>query len=130
MREWTLVGMDEIPEECDWCYPQPGSAQNEILRKFHKEKLTEQQIEEIAAKYACRVQWSEYELNRSYFGQDCECKRLFGEEKCKHCVYYHDCYPLEYRSRHIPGTFAPVLDEGPSLDELDPRGWVYEDEAD
>lgn len=105
--------MEEIPEESEWCVPQPDMAQNEILRKFHKENLTEGKIEDIAAKYACFVQWSEYEITRSYFGKDCECKRLFNDmEKCKHCIYYCDCYPEWYRFRHVPEFFAPMGYEG------------------
>ena len=56
MRKWTIVGLEGLCDDWGWC--EPYSAADEIRRRQAKgEQLTEQEIEDIARKYHCRVEW-------------------------------------------------------------------------
>lgn len=57
-RSWTIVGMEGLCD--DWGFCEPDAAANAIRAKIAKgEELTEDQIEEIARRFHCRVKWEE-----------------------------------------------------------------------
>lgn len=58
MRKWTIVGLEGLCDDWGWC--EPDAAANAIrLRKAAGEELTEQDVEEIARRFHCRVKWED-----------------------------------------------------------------------
>lgn len=58
MRSWTILGLEGLSDDFGCC--EPYTAAEEIRRRLAAGvQLTEQDVESIARKYHCRVEWKE-----------------------------------------------------------------------
>lgn len=58
MRSWTVLGLEGLSDDFGCC--EPYTAAEEIRRRLAAgESLAERDIEDIARKYHCRVEWKE-----------------------------------------------------------------------
>ena len=56
MRQWTIIGLDGLTDDCGISEPYLTA---EIIRSrlAAGQNLTEQDVEDIAYKFFCRVEW-------------------------------------------------------------------------
>ncbi len=58
MRKWTIMGFEGLSD--DWGWSEPHAAADAIRRRQAAgEELTEQDVEEVARRFHCRVKWED-----------------------------------------------------------------------
>ena len=57
MKTWTIIGYEGLSDDCGCC--EPEAAADAIRQRQQSEKLSPQDIEDIAYHFHCRVKWEE-----------------------------------------------------------------------